>query len=314
MVKIIRGTEAIDIQHPVFLIFGQPGIGKSTLGYSMRDVLTLDFDLGAHRAANRRDTVQVGAWAVMAEILEDPALLEPYAALCVDTVGRCLDVMTVDILHTNPKMGRDGNLSQQGWGMLKTRFRTFVSQVRALGKDLLLISHDKEDKDGDTRIVRPDITGGSYGEVLKNADFVGYLQMVGKSRVLDFSPTDRWVGKNPAQWPPFTVPPAAKATDFMAELYAKGREALGTISETSASITASVDIWRTTFAALTTADDLNAQMPRVKAITVRPVELQAAKLLLDRGEALGIPFDRKAKRFVTPAPVEAPLTGAEIFA
>lgn len=301
MVHIIKATDAIEIQHPVFLVFGQPGIGKSTLGYSMRDVLTLDFDLGAHRAANRRDTVQIPSWSVVSELMEDADLLEPYAALCVDTVGRCLDVMMVDIIDKTPKMARDGNLTQQGWGVLKTRFRTWVNQVRSMGKDMLLISHDREDKDGDSRIVRPDITGGSYGEVLKNADFVGYLQMVGKDRVLDFSPTDRWIGKNPAGWPPFRVPPVAKATEFMADLYAKGREALGTISEASAKVNATVDTWRQKFAGLTTAAQLNAEMPLVKAIDSPLVQNQVAKLLMDRGESLGLPFDRKAKHFTEKA-------------
>lgn len=52
--KIIKGVDTIPVEHPVFLIFGQPGICKSSLGYSTKDGLTLDFDKGAHRAANRR--------------------------------------------------------------------------------------------------------------------------------------------------------------------------------------------------------------------------------------------------------------------
>lgn len=304
MLNIIHGTQPIEIAHPVFLVFGQPGIGKSTLGYSMQDVLALDFDLGAHRAANRRDTLQIPTWAVMAELMEDSKALEPYKALAVDTVGRCLDVMTVDIIQNSPKLARDGNLTQQGWGQLKSRFRTWVNQVRAMGKDMLLLSHDKEDKDGDNRIVRPDITGGSYGEVLKSADFVGYLQMVGKERVIDFNPTERWVGKNPASWPPFRVPPTAKATQFMADLYNKGRDALGAISEESASITAVIDTWRQKFAGMQTAEELNKEMPLVKAIDNRLVQPQVAKLLMDRGETLGLPFDKKVKHFTEKA-VEA---------
>jgi hypothetical protein len=93
---------------------------------------------------------------------------------------------------------------------LKNRFRQHVATLRSLGKDVLLIAHDKEDKDGDTRIVRPDIVGGSYGEVMKVADFVGYVYMSGKDRILDFNPTDRWIGKNPAGWKPFVVPPVGE--------------------------------------------------------------------------------------------------------
>ena len=139
--------------------------------------------------------------------------------------------------------------------------------------------------------------GGSYGEVMKVADFVGYVYMNGRERVLDFNPTDRWIGKNPAGWAPFKVPPVAKASDFMAELSDRGRDALGNISEESARITQMVETWRAKFAGLTTGADLNAQMPLVKAIDVVTVQPQVAKLLMDRGAELGLTFDAKAKKF-----------------
>jgi hypothetical protein len=195
-VKIISGLEAIPVAHPVFLIFGQPGIGKSSLGYSLPDPLALDFDKGAHRAANRRDTLVIDSWKDVDELMESRRA-RPLRGLTVDTVGRCLDVMTAHIAATDPKKAPGGNLSQQGWGVLKNELPAWMASLRAKGKDVLLIAHDKEDKDGDVRIVRPDIVGGSYGEVMKVADFVGYLYMNGRNRVLDFNPTDRWIGKNP---------------------------------------------------------------------------------------------------------------------
>lgn len=307
--KIIKGTDAIPVEHPVFLIFGQPGIGKSSLGYSMADPLGLDFDHGAHRAANRRDTLVIDAWSDVAELMNDPKALEAYAALFVDTVGRCLDVMTADIATHDPKKAPGGNLSQQGWGVLKTRFRTWISQLRTLGKDVLLIAHDKEDKDGDTRIVRPDIVGGSYGEVMKIADFVGYCYMSGKDRVLDFNPTDRWIGKNPAGWPPFKLPPVGKAQAFMADLMQKGRDALGSISDESAAIMREVEAWRDRIAAFTTAADYNEAMPTIKGLgpTIYP---QVAKLLTDCAPSAGLRFDGKLKKFVAPQP-ETAAVGAE---
>jgi len=201
--RIIKAIDAIPVDHPVFLLFGQPGIGKSSLGYSAKDPLCLDFDRGAHRAANRRDTLVIDQWEDVIELMENRDALAPYSTIVTDTVGRCLDVMTAHIAKTDPKKAPGGNPTLQGWGQLKNNFRTWVSAMRSLGKDVLLIAHDKEDKDGDTRVVRPDIAGGSYGEVMKVADFVGYMYMSGKDRVLDFNPTDRWIGKNPAGWTPF---------------------------------------------------------------------------------------------------------------
>lgn len=309
--RIIRATEAIPVEHPVFCWFGQPGIGKSSLGYSCRDPLTLDFDRGAHRAANRRDTLVIDTWADVNELMAQPAVLEPYATIVVDTVGRCLDVMTADIIAQTPKLGPNGNLSQQGWGVLKTRFRTWVATLRTLGKDVALIAHDKEDKDGDTRTVRPDIVGGSYGEVMKVADFVAYVYMAGKDRVMDFNPTDRWVGKNPAGWKPFLIPPIAKAQVFMADLFKQGRAALGAISEESARVTQAVDDWRAQIGTFTTAEDCNraaAEIKKLAPIVGAPV----AKLLLDHASAKGIPFNKTTRKFEAPTSADVP-TAEEIF-
>jgi hypothetical protein len=300
--KIIKGTEAIPVAHPVFLIFGQPGIMKTSLGYSMKDPLLLDFDNGAHRAANRRDTLQIGKWADVVELT--PEILEPYQSITVDTVGRCLDMITADIAVTDPKKAPGGNLSQQGWGVLKNRFKSWTSQMRVFGKDVLLIAHDKEEKDGDTRIVRPDIVGGSYGEVMKVADFVGYAYMSGKDRILDFNPTDRWVGKNPARWEPFKVPPVAKAGGFMAELVDMGRAALGSISEESAKIAAHVSEWRgkidtyTTVAEINRAVEDSQKLPAIMAPQVKT-------LILAKATELKFTFDKAAKKFVAPETVAA---------
>lgn len=295
--RIIKATESIPVEHPVFMIFGQPGICKSSLGYSAKDPLVLDFDKGAHRAANRRDTLAIDTWADVQELMTDAAVLAPYGSVVVDTVGRCLDVMTVAIIAENMKMGRDGNLTMQGWGVLKGRFRTWVSQLRALGKDVILIAHDKEDKDGDTRVVRPEISGGSYGEVMKVADFVGYVYMNGKDRVLDFNPTDRWIGKNPAGWKAFAVPPVEKATTVLADLFDKGRAALGSISEGSSKIAQAVDDWRSAIASYTTLEECNRAIDEIKKLAT-VAQPQVKKLLMERATFLKFTYDPNVKGFV----------------
>jgi hypothetical protein len=70
--RIIKATDSIPVDHPVFMIFGQPGIGKSSLGYSCKDVLALDFDKGAHRAANRRDTLVIDTWKDIEDLMASP--------------------------------------------------------------------------------------------------------------------------------------------------------------------------------------------------------------------------------------------------
>lgn len=303
---IIKASEPIPVEHPVVCIFGQPGIGKSSLGYSAADPLLLDLDQGAHRAINRRDTLKVTTWADVAELVTTPAALAPYQTLVVDTVGRLLDLITADILEGTPKLGRDGTLTLQGYGALKTRFRTFMTQLRTLGKDVVLLAHLKEEKDGDVTVMRPDIIGASYGEVMKVSDCVGYMAMQGRSRVVDFSPTDRWVGKNPAQWKPIVVPAAAQATTVLATLIDQVRSALGAISTASAVQAQQVTDWRAAIETYTLPEEFTrasvamATQPEIVKAQVRPA-FQA------RLTALGLTFDKATKQYVAPAPAPPPV-------
>jgi AAA domain len=298
-VRIIKANETIPVDHPVFLLYGQPGICKSSLGFSMKVPLLLDFDKGAHRAANRRDTLIIDNWKD-ADLASQGEALAPYSSVVVDTVGRCLDVITSHIAATEPKKCPGGTLTMQGWGVLKNYFRNWMSAMRGLGKDVLLIAHDKEDKDGETRIVRPDIAGGSYAEIFKVADFVGYASMSGKQRILDFNPTDKWIGKNPAQWAPFEIPPIAKAGDFMAKLFDDGRSVLGKISEESSTVVMEVEFWREEISKLNTVHQFNVMIVDIKKLSMI-VQVQLAKILLETGDHKGFVFDREKKQFVAPA-------------
>jgi hypothetical protein len=297
--KIVKSTESIAVDHPVIGIYGQPGIGKSSLGYSAKDPLTLDFDNGAHRAVNRKDTWIIERWSDVGEL--DADALAPYSTIIVDTVGRLLDLLSADIIESNPKMGRDGSLTLQGFGTLKSRFRQWMTQLRLMGKDVVLIAHAREEKDNDLTIMRPDVQGGSYGEVMKTADLVGFLYMRGKDRVLDFNPTDRWHGKNPGGWKPTVLPPVEKAQHVLAKMQDDAREALGNISAESAKVMQSVEDWKAAIAGYTTLEEVNRAIPEVKKM---PTIVQAQVKTLLHGKAIGLGFvsDKKTGGYVAPIP------------
>jgi len=293
---IIKATEPIVVERSVFLLVGQPGICKTSLGYSMPDPLLVDFDGGSHRAVNRRDTFTLQAWAEIDQLQR--GALEPYASIVIDTVERCLQMMTVAIIADDPKCGARGVLTPKGWGVLKQTFATWIATLRSYGLDILLLAHAKEQKD-DVRSIRADIQGGSYSEVLKVADFVGYLYMRGNDRVLDFNPCERWIGKNPAGWQPFMVPAPERAHSFMADLVARGVAALGHASEASATVAQHVDLWRQEIAALAAAPECNAILPRLKSLPAI-LQPQVKRLLWERSKALGVTFDASLGAFVAP--------------
>ena len=70
------------------LIYGQPGMGKTTLALSSPQPLLLDFDGGVHRvnAAHRVDTVQISKWEEVDEVLTSGEIAE-YKTIVIDTAG-----------------------------------------------------------------------------------------------------------------------------------------------------------------------------------------------------------------------------------
>src|SRR5690606_12335554 len=115
-------------------IYGAPGLGKTSLAFTADTPLLLDFDQGAHRAANRKDIVQVRAWGDVTSITEDD--LAPFNTIIVDTAGRALDALTADIIRRNPKLGRGGALTLQGYGALKAEFIAWLKLLNGFGKDV----------------------------------------------------------------------------------------------------------------------------------------------------------------------------------
>jgi|GEM_PF-6810608 hypothetical protein len=301
--RIILPTELIVVEHPIFLLVGQPGICKSSLGFSADDPIVLNYDSeSAHaRAVNRGPSLPVLTVAQQRALEADLSILDPYRTVVLDTVGGAVNTMSSLIIEDTPKFGNSAGPTQQGWGALKRHFAKFLSDLRNRGKNVLMIAHSKEDKSDDRVYMRPDIAGGSRDEIMRLADFVGYVYMNGKQRTLDFNPTDQWFGKNPAQWPAWNVPAPEKARTFMTQLFQMGREALGKASEASAGVALQVDDWRADIQTYRTVDEFNRAVPRVKGLA-EPVQAQVAKILLDCGKERGLIYNREQSSFAEPAP------------
>ena len=66
--RIISANEPMKVDQLVVTIYGQPGVGKTSLGFTAESPLLLDFDHGAYRAMGRKDTVDVSAWSDVTQI------------------------------------------------------------------------------------------------------------------------------------------------------------------------------------------------------------------------------------------------------
>lgn len=291
--KIHRSIDPIEVSQLKLMLYGQPGAWKSSVAFTAASPVMLDFDGGAHRSAYRQDIVRIQSWDDVNSIAADD--LAPYKTVILDTVGRALDYLAASLVAENPKLGKKtGGLTLPGFGELKSSFASWVGRLNTLGKDVVMIAHDKEStNERDIKIVRPDITGGTYNEVFKLADAVGYMYLDGKRHMLDFNPTENYVGKNPAQLNVLEVP-QTMPSDFLASHIASIKAALGQISAEGQKIIKAVDEYRDKVQQLGTPEALTTETLEVGKLT-EPLRSQCGAIVKARGDELGFEFDRKAK-------------------
>lgn len=203
MCSLIRKPFELNVQTKIkALLYGQAGTGKSTLALSAPKPLMLDFDGGVHRVnySHQSPTVQISCWEDCENVLKED--LSEYETLVIDTGGKMLDYMADYIIRKNSKMGRsNGALTLQGFGERKGMFRQFCKTIMLMNKHLVFVAHrDTQKINEDYRYV-PMFGGSSYDDLVTDLDLVGYLEAVGKKRVITFDPSDRNDGKNTCNLP-----------------------------------------------------------------------------------------------------------------
>lgn len=288
--KITKANDVITVNQIVVCVYSAPGLGKSTLGFSAEDPILLDFDAGAYRAANRGDSVQVESWQDVTNIT--PEDLADFKTVVVDTAGRALDMLSADIIRRNPKMGRGGALTIQGYGQLKSEFVAWLKMLRTMGKDVVLLAHSSEEKNGDDMLERLDVQGGSKGEIYKSADAMGRISLVNSQRTLNFSPTDTAFGKNPGQFSPLKVPEIGSNPRFMGEVIQGIKDKLNEMSEEQKQRQEIIAGWTAKFDKAETAEDYNTLVGEVKEAPAEIFKVVKGELH-KRATTAGFEFDKQ---------------------
>ena len=309
--RITKSVEPIHVDRLISTIYAPPGVGKTSLGSSANKPLLLDFDSGAYRSKNRCDTVQVKSWADVSAISAED--VKPYQTLVLDTAGRALDVLAIDIIKGNPKLARNGgSLTLQGFGVLKDRFKAFLNLMRSFGLDIVLLLHMDEQKNGDDIIERLDAQGASRGEIYKLSDQMGRLKIEGGQRILNFSPTDTAFGKNPAGFAPLPVPDFAKNPHFLGDVIEKAKKALNTLTAEQTAAANELKKWGDKYEAAKTPDEFNKLIAETAKDASDAVRANAGRLLVQTGKSKGFVYDSKAKGFkASDVTAEAANTPAE---
>lgn len=305
MLKFVDGAD-LSVTNLVVVIYGQPNVGKTSLALTASKPVLLDFDGGAYRAGNKsgKSIVPVSSWSDVARVTADD--IADFDTIAIDTVGTALDTLIADIISADPKYGRGGALTLQGYGILKTRFKGWLDQMRVFGKDVVLIAHASEEQRGDDTVDRIVAAGGSKQEVYQQADLMGRISIIGGKRVLSFDPTAASYGKN-VGLPDYNVSPPANEPEALAKIIAAAKDNLNAKAKAGQAEHDRLMKLRVSLSKVVvnaeTANSCMEEMVQDKAGAADK------KLLLEVCEAAGLKFDRKAKAFVDPTPPPAENAG-----
>ena len=302
--SLIRKPAQLTVQPTIkVLIYGQPGLGKTTLALSTPQPLLLDFDGGIHRVSpqHQTDTLQVNNWDEVLSVLKED--LTAYKTLVIDTAGKMLDYMTSYLIKNDPKLGkRDGALSLQGYGARKVMFSNFLAQVNMLSKHLVFVAHDKEEKDGDTKFIRPEIGGSSGNDLIKEIDLVGYMEAIGKKRTISFDPCEKFYGKNTCQLETvINLPDVNKLpNNLMTAIFERYTKSLEDRKKVADEYNSLMIVIKDGIEAANDVESLNNLIPWAKSLqAIWDSRLQASLLIAEQAKKLEAKFNRESNKYGT---------------
>jgi hypothetical protein len=312
---LLKANEALPERPVIILLYGEPGIGKTSLFNTANNPLLIDFDRGKDRAIFRQDTLVVNTWEdVLKE--ETDQTFKGYSTVGIDTAKAALDDFLMSFVVKKDFKNAKNKLA--AYGAIGDDFKIFVSNRRSENADIVIICHSKDDKDGDLTKKIPDVTGQSYQLLLRIADQVGYMSMVNNKRTIQFEPTDKSIGKNVARLPLIEIPNEAEpdAKNFMATIIDKVKKSITAKSEAQKEALAQSEKLSAAVDAAKTIADLTEVLNEIPNLS-KSMGAQVMKLIRDKAlsfvdEIKTIDQINESLKFFTTAPMQA--TKSEIDA
>ena len=215
--SLIKKPSELEIPSTVkMMIYGQAGMGKSTLALSAPKPLLLDFDNGVKRINMSHlegvDIVQITKWQDVQQVLQEN--LSAYETIVIDTVGKMMDFIISFKCGTRQPCIKD-------WGGINQEFTWLTRTVSSLNKNVVFVAHRDTRKEGDDTVFIPALREKSYNAIVTELDVLGYLEMKNENghqvRTITFDPTSRNDGKNTCNLPgiisiPTIIDASGKAT------------------------------------------------------------------------------------------------------
>lgn len=294
----------------VVILYGSPGIGKTTLAFSAPKPILVDFDKGVSRVKvyHRKDTIMCSNYKEVLSDIASPAIKD-YETIVIDTGGSFVTYLQDWAMKENPALNtqKNGAISLKGFGAVKAEFIRFSNYVRdILNKNLIYVFHSVEEKDKEGNPMQRLLCEGSARNLVwQPADLGGYIQMIGNKRTISFTPEQEFFAKGcygiegRKEIP--TLSPTDK-NDFLTRLFEEAKENLKKESEVFLPVKQKyeevMEQAKDIVEAAQTADDVNKAVEELQKLDhALTSKKESALLLHEKAASLGLTYDKASKTY-----------------
>lgn len=258
------------------LIAGYPGIGKSTLALSSPRPLHIDCDFGIDRIEPRYRMPYIQPRSYD-EILNDlkPENLKDFETLVFDTARQAYHPDGPVGYQAEPQVWSAGRQSvPQGLWLCWPRVRPADGLLLyELKKNIVVVFHATEEKDGDNTRLRIKVEGQTKNNVWEPMDLGGFVEMYGNDRTIGFSNCEKYFAKGTRGIHGVYKIPAlgpGSPNDFLTKLFeeynSKAAEEVAANAKENEAYEQVMQEGSKIIAGIKDADTANAAMPPFKAL------------------------------------------------
>lgn len=193
--KIIKASDAENKSTINMLIYGMPGIGKTTFASTSNKPLIINLEGGEKSISNKDVDLAMCKDCAGVKFAVDYAIKNSYETIVFDSLTRYSEILLDEIVLQDRR-----KIPQlQHWGEMISRVKKTCWYLQSKNINIIFICNESEIIVEDMIVKRPALNGKLQQSISGIVDVVGYLMINTKGeRVVSVNPTHRWYAKHRA--------------------------------------------------------------------------------------------------------------------